>query len=89
MPILVDTTVFSNPAVVDRLDLLGSSDDTIYEVPVVYEGIRRGIEEGYEFLDRVNEALGAGQVHQAGPENDAQWQPIYEGVSWNVNLSPL
>jgi predicted nucleic acid-binding protein len=78
MPILIDATVLSNLAVVDRLDLLGSFGDTIYMVPVVYEEIRRGIEEGYEFLDRVNEALDAGLVHLAGPENDAEWRRFRE-----------
>jgi predicted nucleic acid-binding protein len=60
MPILVDATVLSNLAAVDRLDLLTLLRDTLYLASTVYEEIQQGLEEGYAFLANVDRALDAG-----------------------------
>ncbi len=74
MPILVDTTVLSNLAVVDRLDWLTLLSDTCYLASAVYDEIQRGLAEGYAFLARVDQALDSGQLLLTTLENEAEWQ---------------
>ncbi len=74
MPILVDTTVLSNLAVVDRLDWLTFLSDTCYLASAVYDEVQRGLAEGYTFLERVDQALDSGQLLLTTLENEAEWQ---------------
>lgn len=74
MPILVDTTVLSNLAVVDRLDWLTFLSDTCYLASAVYDEVQRGLAEGYAFLARVDQALDSGQLLLTTLENEAEWQ---------------
>jgi predicted nucleic acid-binding protein len=60
MPILINTTVLSNLAAVNRLDLLAWLHDDCYVASAVYEEIQLGRAEGYKFLTHVDEAFDAG-----------------------------
>lgn len=60
MPILLNTTILSNLAAVDRLDMLRWLHDACYVTSAVYEEIQLGRAEGYDFLERVDEALDIG-----------------------------
>ena len=73
MPTLIDTTVLSNLASVARLDLLDLLQDTIYLTSAVYEEVQRGLEEGYEFLSRVNQALDSGLLLLVTLEREEEW----------------
>lgn len=50
MPHLIDATVLSNFAAVERLDLLGLALGDAGMAAAVFAEVRRGIEDGYEFL---------------------------------------
>jgi predicted nucleic acid-binding protein len=58
--ILIDATVLSNLASVNRLDLLAVLPEPLYVVSAVYEEIQQGIQEGYEALEEVDRVLDAG-----------------------------
>lgn len=49
MPVIVNTTVISNFAAVDRLDLLQSLFEILYISDQVFEEIQTGLLEGYTF----------------------------------------
>jgi len=53
MSAIVDTTVLSNFAAAQRLDLLPLLWNEIYIAYPVFEEIRKGVEDGYEFLRSV------------------------------------
>jgi predicted nucleic acid-binding protein len=74
MPILIDTTVLSNLAVVDRLDLLKLLPDTCYLASAVYEEIQQGLAEGYEFLAGVDRILDTGLLLLVTIESEAELQ---------------
>jgi predicted nucleic acid-binding protein len=48
---IANTTVISNFALIDRLDILEKIFSIVYITPEVREEMRRGIQEGYSFLD--------------------------------------
>jgi predicted nucleic acid-binding protein len=73
MPILIDATVLSNLASVDRLDLLDLLHDTAYRASAVYEEIQCGLEEGYAFLERVDQALDSGRLSLVTLESEREW----------------
>ncbi len=54
MSIIVNTTVLSNFAAIEQLDLLRQLYDTIYVPSEVYQEIRMGLEEGYRFYQGVD-----------------------------------
>jgi predicted nucleic acid-binding protein len=60
MPILLNTTILSNLAAVNRLDMLAWFRDACYVASAVYEEIQLGRAEGYEFLAHVDRAMDAG-----------------------------
>lgn len=74
MPILVDTTVLSNLAVVDRLEWLRLSADACYLASAVYDEAQRGLAEGHLFLARIDLALDAGYLFLTTLENEVEWQ---------------
>lgn len=53
MNILINSTVLSNFAVVDRLGLLSNLYSTLQVAHAVYEEIERKVEEGYTFLAKI------------------------------------
>jgi predicted nucleic acid-binding protein len=53
MSAIVDTTVLSNFAAAQRLDLLPLLWNEVYIAYPVFEEIRQGVEDGYEFLRSV------------------------------------
>ena len=54
MSIIVNTTVLSNFAAIERLDLLRQLYGTIHIPPEVYQEIRMGLEEGYRFYQGID-----------------------------------
>jgi predicted nucleic acid-binding protein len=76
---LVDATVLSNLASVNRLDLLDLLQDSIYVASAVYEEVQRGIEEGYEFLTSVDLALTDACLLLTTLEGEREWQ-LYQSV---------
>jgi predicted nucleic acid-binding protein len=54
VPTILDTTVLSNFAAVEGLDLLRLHFESAYIASAVYEEVRRGIEDGYSFLTDVD-----------------------------------
>jgi predicted nucleic acid-binding protein len=73
MPILVDATVLSNLAAVDRLDLLRLLSAPLYLTSAVYEEIQQGVDEGYDFLVNIDKALDSGLLSLISPENESEW----------------
>jgi predicted nucleic acid-binding protein len=63
MPTLIDATVVSNFAAVERLDLLRRALSTAEMAAAVYSEILQGIEDGYEFLRAVDAHVSPGQPH--------------------------
>lgn len=61
-PIVLNTTVPSNLAVTDDLDLLDVFGERVVTVSTVIDELRHGIEDGYAHLDR---AIGAVEVIDA------------------------
>jgi predicted nucleic acid-binding protein len=57
MPQLLDATVLSKFAAVERLDLLQLTLGTAELAVTVHEEVQRGIDEGYEFLRAVDAQL--------------------------------
>ncbi|MCB0212336.1 MAG: hypothetical protein KDJ52_23545 [Anaerolineae bacterium] len=74
MPIVIDTTVLSNLAAVNRLDLLRLLGNALYLVSAVYEEIQHGLEQGYTFLTNVDHALDAGLLQLVTIEGETEWQ---------------
>ena len=74
MPIVIDTTVLSNLAAINRLDLLRLLGNTLYLVSAVYEEIQHGLEQGYAFLTNVDQALDDGLLQLVTIESEAEWQ---------------
>ena len=74
MPTLIDATVLSNLAVVGRLDLVSLLHDAHYLASAVYEEIRQGVDEGYEFLNEVDGAIASGSLRLVTLEDDQEWQ---------------
>lgn len=54
MPTILDTTVLSNFAAVEGLELLRLHFRSVYIASAVYEEVRRGVEDGYSFLADVD-----------------------------------
>ena len=79
MPTLIDATVLSNLASVDRLDLLDLLQDSIYLSSAVYDETQRGIEEGYGFLARVDQALTDTRFSMTTLESEQEWH-LYQTV---------
>ena len=73
MPVLIDATVLSNLAAVERLDLLRLLSDALYLASTVYEEIQQGVEEGYEFLAGIDTALESGLFSLVTLEGENEW----------------
>lgn len=54
MNVLINSTVLSNFAAIDRLTLLQALYGTVYISQAVYEEIQVGLEEGYPFLAAID-----------------------------------
>jgi hypothetical protein len=52
--VIVNTTVLSNFAAIEQLDLLHQLYGTIHIPPEVYQEIRMGLEEGYRFYQGID-----------------------------------
>jgi predicted nucleic acid-binding protein len=65
MPVLVDATVLTNFAAIDRLDLLREYVEDGRITHAVYDEVQRGIAAGFAFLQRVEEHL--------NPPHDDGW----------------
>jgi predicted nucleic acid-binding protein len=74
MPVLIDATVLSNLAAVERLDLLNLLRDTLYVASAVYEEIQQGLEQGYEFLTNVDQALDSGLFLLITLKDEDEWR---------------
>ena len=74
MPILINTTVLSNLAAVERIDLLDIFQEKCYVASAVYEEIQQGLAEGYNFLVHVDAALDSGIVALVTLETEAELQ---------------
>jgi predicted nucleic acid-binding protein len=72
MPILLNTTVLSNLAAVNRLDLLTLLQDKLYVASAVYEEAQLGLAEGHVFLSHVDAALDGGVLSLVTLENEAE-----------------
>jgi predicted nucleic acid-binding protein len=72
MPILLNTTVLSNLAAVNRLDMLHWFRDTCYVASAVYEEIQLGRAEGYDFLAHVDRAMDTGSFTLVTLETPAE-----------------
>lgn len=57
MSIVVNTTVISNFAAVDRLGLLRELFGVVHIPPEVYQEVRTGLEEGYRFYAGVEDLI--------------------------------
>jgi predicted nucleic acid-binding protein len=57
MKVLINSTVLSNFAAVDRLPLLHALYGTVYIAEAVYEEAQDGLEEGYTFLAVLDEFI--------------------------------
>jgi predicted nucleic acid-binding protein len=83
MPILINTTVFSNFAAVARLDLLRVLYGTVYIAYPVYEELQMGLEEGYDFLSGLEAHIfpfhTEGWLHLASLEGEAELA-LYENA---------
>ncbi len=58
---VVNNTVLSNLALVNRLDLLRSLFGKVYVTHEVREEVLRGIEEGYAFLENATAVIRTGK----------------------------
>jgi len=74
MPVLVDTVVLSNLAAAKCLDLLRTLHDTAYVASGVYEEIQQGIQEGYAFLEVVDDAFTSGVLHLVTLDPEQEWR---------------
>jgi predicted nucleic acid-binding protein len=72
-PILIDTTVLSNLAAVERLDLVGLLRAPLYLASAVYDEIQQGIAEGYTFLTNTDRALDSGLLSLVTLEGEEEW----------------
>jgi len=79
VPTLIDANVLSNLASVDRLDLLNLLQDAIYLSSAAYDETQRGIEEGYEFLARVDQALADARFSVTTLEDKQEWR-MYQTI---------
>jgi predicted nucleic acid-binding protein len=57
---VVDNTVLTNFCLVDRLDILRTLFGKVYITYEVREEVFRGLDEGYGFMRRAEEAIGVG-----------------------------
>ena len=57
MNVLVNTTVLSNFAVVDRLELLHTLFGTLYIAQAVLDEVQAGMDEGYFFYTGIESAI--------------------------------
>jgi predicted nucleic acid-binding protein len=73
VPVLIDTTVLSNLAAVERLDLLRLLSDSLYLASAVYDEIQQGVEEGYEFLASIDKSLDSGLFSLVTLEGENEW----------------
>jgi len=78
MPVLIDATVLSNLAAVERLDLLNLLRDTLYVASAVYEEIQQGLDQGYEFLTNVDQALDSGLFLLITLKDEGEWRQYRE-----------
>ncbi len=73
--IVVNTTVLSNLAIADRLELLSRLYGTILVPFPVYQEILHGLEAGYKFLAKAAQFVQQGQgVQLAVPQHPAEWR---------------
>jgi predicted nucleic acid-binding protein len=79
VPTLIDANVLSNLASVDRLDLLDLLQDAIYLSSAAYDETQRGIEEGYEFLAKVDRALTDERFSVTTIEGEQEWR-LYQTI---------
>jgi predicted nucleic acid-binding protein len=74
VPTLIDANVLSNLAAVDRFDLLDLLQDPIYLSSAAYDETQRGIEEGYGFLAKVDQALADARFSVTTLEGEQEWR---------------
>lgn len=90
MSIIVNTTVLSNFAVIEQLDLLCQLYDNIHIPTKVYQEIRTGLEEGYRFYEGIEGLIypltERGWIHLIGASEkeelrllDELLQPLHPG----------
>lgn len=74
MPVLIDATIVSNFVAVGRLDLVRLALGTVHMAATVHAEVRRGVEEGYEFLRAVESHISPlhpeGWIHLTDLERD-------------------
>lgn len=78
MSVLIDTTVLSNLAAVERLDLLNLLPEPCYLASAVYDEIQQGVTEGYTFLAQVDLALDSQQLLLTTLENETELRQYRE-----------
>jgi predicted nucleic acid-binding protein len=79
VPALIDANVLSNLASVDRLDLLDLLQDSVYLSSAAYDETQRGIEEGYAFLGRVDQALADARFSVTTLDGEQEWR-LYQTI---------
>ena len=57
MSVIINTTVLSNFAIINELDLLRQLFGTIYIPTEVYEEVQVGLEEGYHFYRGIDQLI--------------------------------
>ncbi len=57
MPVIANTTVISNFAIVGQLELLHAPWDTLYISDQVYNEIQDGLFHGYDFYDNIDQLI--------------------------------
>ena len=57
MSLIINNTVLSNFAFVDRLNLLKDIFQKAYLTPEVYHEVEEGIRDGYEFQERIRKMV--------------------------------
>lgn len=73
--IVVNTTVLSNLAIANRLELLPNLYGEILVPFPVYQEILQGVEAGYEFLTRAAQFVQKGQaIHVEVPRRPSEWR---------------
>jgi predicted nucleic acid-binding protein len=79
VPTLIDANVLSNLAAVDRFDLLDLLQDPIYLSSTVYDETQRGVEEGYTFLAKIDQALADARLSVTTLEGEQEWR-LYQTI---------
>lgn len=78
MKVLINSTVLSNFAAIERLSLLQALYGIVYIAQAVYEEAQDGLEEGYTFLARIDEFIfpfhAEGWLHLVNLEGETELQ---------------